>query len=551
MSEGKRPRKETDQVGLFLVGLVLLLALLLTGLILMDRSLRQGETDRAMLDATASATIIAQEVELASEHLYEVGTRGIRRLAILPTVEAGYGKSGRLTLRAVWLFDSTGLEPLDSIVWDSLVVTSASRVAIADAARHVGVSRTLHLIGLHETRPQEKGKTLLAEPVPIGTSSEGVAVAVVDGVALLAPAGWAEISGRSFLALLVDGDTVAETPHQGRLARWSEPVPIPVPGRSQWFVISAQTARSQGARAVIWTVGIAALTVVVVGLVRERRQRKRISERSAELERLSAELLRANRMKSEFLASASHELRTPLNAIVGFVDLLRDGGYGELSAKQISPVERIATSASRLRILVDQVLDIAKIAAGRLDVRMENISLRPLLANVVSELEPLIRERELTVSIDVPPELATLSTDPTHLRQILVNLLGNAVKYTSEGTIHVEARQDENGPERQNLAVTAHHRIPRMGKGEEWIAIDVQDSGIGIARSDQERIFEEFEQVRAMVGAREKDQGTGLGLPISRRLAALLGGDITVVSELGRGSTFTVWLAVRESSAAG
>src|SRR6202044_3608920 len=130
----------------------------------------------------------------------------------------------------------------------------------------------------------------------------------------------------------------------------------------------------------------ATLTALTLSLIHERRLIRRIAQRSAELERLSAELLRANRAKSEFLANISHELRTPLNAIVGFVDLLRDGVYGELAPRQISPVQRIESSATHLRHLVDQVLDLAKMTAGRMDVHTEAIDLRPFVLDVTTEI---------------------------------------------------------------------------------------------------------------------------------------------------------------------
>src|SRR4029077_13090742 len=137
----------------------------------------------------------------------------------------------------------------------------------------------------------------------------------------------------------------------------------------------------------LWTLGLAAVLVLGGGVLRERRQALRVAERSAELERLSSELLRANRMKSEFLANVSHELRTPLNAIVGFVDLLRDGVYGDLSPRQAPPVERIAASATHLRHLVDQVLDLAKMTAGRMEVHTESIDLRPFVLDAATEVE--------------------------------------------------------------------------------------------------------------------------------------------------------------------
>src|SRR5262249_29671433 len=123
---------------------------------------------------------------------------------------------------------------------------------------------------------------------------------------------------------------------------------------------------ARGTRLTLWSIGVLTVLLLGTGVIRERRQATRIAERSAELEHLSAELLRANRAKSEFLANVSHELRTPLNAIVGFVELLKDGVYGSLSPRQVGPVDRIAVSATHLRHLVDQVLDIARIAAGRL-----------------------------------------------------------------------------------------------------------------------------------------------------------------------------------------
>jgi signal transduction histidine kinase len=259
-------------------------------------------------------------------------------------------------------------------------------------------------------------------------------------------------------------------------------------------------------------------------------------------------------MKSEFLANVSHELRTPLNAIVGFVDLLRDGVYGDLSPRQAPPVERIAASATHLRHLVDQVLDIAKIAAGRLEVHAETIVLRPFVLNVVSELEPLITERGLSLSIAIGASLPRVRTDPTHLRQILVNLIGNAIKYTPAGGIAIRARlagvpapEGVRHPSPEDPTLLS--RSPDRRKM--WVAVQVIDTGIGISPADQERIFDEFEQVNAGPRSDSMERGTGLGLAISRRLARLLGGEISVDSQLGKGSTFTIWLPISPADIAG
>lgn len=291
----------------------------------------------------------------------------------------------------------------------------------------------------------------------------------------------------------------------------------------------------------VWLAGL--VIVAVLGLIirHERRQARRLAERSRELEHLSEELLRVNRMKSEFLANVSHELRTPLNAIVGFADLLREGVYGELSARQSGPVQRIEASANHLRHLVDQILDLAKMAAGRLDVHAESIDLRPFILDVASEVESLVNEKKLHISLALMSPLPRIQTDPTHLRQILVNLLGNAVKYTNDGSITVRSRlvpsTDPSIPRHLRLLREAMETPPHP-----WIVLQVVDTGIGISPADHLRIFEEFEQVNAGPRGDSMKRGTGLGLPISRRLARLLGGDITVDSKLGDGATFTVWL---------
>ena len=287
-------------------------------------------------------------------------------------------------------------------------------------------------------------------------------------------------------------------------------------------------------------VGIGAIVFVLV-VRRFRTQAHRLQERSRELEHLSTELIRVNKMKSEFLANVSHELRTPLNAIVGFVDLLREGVYGELTPKQAGPVQRIEASASHLRHLVDQILDLAKIAAGRLEVHSEPIDLRPFILDVASEVEPLVSEKSLYLSLALSSALPRVRTDPTHLRQIVLNLLGNAVKYTHKGTISVRTRMIPASDASIPATVKSVQDVS-LTVGRPWVAILVSDTGIGSGKNDQARIFEEFEQINAGPRGDSMNRGTGLGLPISRRLARLLGGDVTVESELGKCSTFTVWL---------
>jgi signal transduction histidine kinase len=251
-------------------------------------------------------------------------------------------------------------------------------------------------------------------------------------------------------------------------------------------------------------------------------------------------------MKNDFLANVSHELRTPLNAIVGFVDLLREGVYGELSPRQVKPVERIEASANHLRHLVDQILDLAKMAAGRLDVHTESLDVRPFILDVASEVESLINEKHLSLSLVMGSALPRIRTDPTHLRQILVNLIGNAIKYTDQGSIVVKTRTMSA---ETALAEGLPALVAELNNSPRWLSIQVIDSGIGIPLNHQERVFEEFEQVEAGSRMDSPSRGTGLGLAISRRLARLLNGDVVLASEPGKGSTFTLWLPFQEDVA--
>ncbi len=278
--------------------------------------------------------------------------------------------------------------------------------------------------------------------------------------------------------------------------------------------------------------GAVAVLFMAVAIKRERRHATRNAERSRELERLSSELIRSNRMKSEFLANLSHELRTPLNAVVGFIDLLRAGVYGELTSRQSIPVERIEASANHLRLLVDQVLDLAKIAAGKLDVQPETIILRPFLLDVTTEMESLASEKGLAISLTLGAALPPVRADPTHLRQILINLIGNACKYSDSGIIAIRAAVGDE-PDSPRLRRSATGR---------WLCIAVTDTGPGIPLVDQQRIFEEFEQIDAGPRTHSERRGTGLGLPISRRLAEAMGGDVTLESVPGKGAMFTLWL---------
>jgi signal transduction histidine kinase len=373
----------------------------------------------------------------------------------------------------------------------------------------------------------------------------GFVAALLSSDAFLTAARRAPHTEASRVAILTGRDTVASLDDAGDGPVVETTVAFRAPDGGVWRLALAQESTIGATRLLLWTVGLAALIALAWGMMRDRREAAQAAERSRELERLSTEALRANRAKSEFLANVSHELRTPLNAIVGFVDLLRDGVYGELGPRQVAPVERIAASAGHLRHLVDQVLDIAKIAAGRVEVHQESVDLRPFVFDVATEIEPLVSERQLGISMTISSTLPRVRTDPAHLRQILLNLIGNAVKYTPSGIIQVKARfLDGLVPGDTATPTSSDLRARAPDPSRPWVALQVADTGIGIAPADHARVFEEFEQVNAGPRGDSMQRGTGLGLPISRRLARLLGGEITLQSELGKGATFTVWLPV-------
>jgi len=243
-----------------------------------------------------------------------------------------------------------------------------------------------------------------------------------------------------------------------------------------------------------------------------------LNRMSEELGRLYSELEAANRHKSEFLASMSHELRTPLNAIIGFSEVLKERMFGELNDKQAEYVEDIHVSGRHLHSLINDVLDLSKVEAGRMELEISRFDLPLTIENALT----LIRERAgrqgIALKLDLDESLGEFAGDERKVRQILLNLLSNAVKFTPEGgRIGVQAIPVEGGVE-----------------------IAVSDTGIGIALADQETIFEEFRQVGN--DRMRKQEGTGLGLTLARKFVELHGGRIRVSSELGKGSTFTFTL---------
>jgi signal transduction histidine kinase len=550
------------------IGAVFLL--LLGGLLLLDQSLTRASTDQADSDARTAALLTESFIrahDILLERLLDAtGAPYDVRDSTRLREEATRLLRGMPSVRRAWIAVPDGGRVLDIERGGSTVQTASP---LLDSLDRAPIPERLSIGVARDSTPATKASAMITmvraaaatpsvtdRPAPDGAIPSLRAGLLIDNDSLRAMLARSAPSSRTTLVVVTGADTIAsiDTALGGR----ADPDPatsavVRLPNGGSWSVYATHALTTRMRRWGMWALGIAGVVFLAVGLLREQRRALHVAARSVELERLYSDVKRANQAKSEFLANVSHELRTPLNAIVGFVELLRDGFYGDLTPRQVPPVDRIAASATHLRHLVDQVLDIAKIAAGRLEVHSETIVLRPFVLNVASELESLVSEKGLALSITVGASLPRVRTDPTHLRQILINLIGNAVKYTPSGSVSVRARllgaPEELGPRTPTpragmddpSAAALLAKAPRSGI---WIALQVIDTGVGIAPSDLARIFDEFEQVNAGPRGDSMQRGTGLGLAISRRLARLLGGDISVESVLGRGSTFTIWLPV-------
>jgi two-component system, chemotaxis family, sensor kinase CheA len=265
----------------------------------------------------------------------------------------------------------------------------------------------------------------------------------------------------------------------------------------------------------------------------QERSNQALVHQRDELTVLNQALEQANRARSQFLSTMSHELRTPLTSVIGFSQmLLRTSPKSSLNERQRANVERILKNAEHLLTLINDVLDLAKIEAGRMDVNTSEVNLKQLLTTLIDETRSIALERKLSLSVSVEDDLTAIETDPTKLRQIVLNLVSNALKFTEKGQV----------------TVTATRRRPAQpyskGKSEaEQVEIAVKDTGIGISPEQQERIFEAFYQ--ADNSNSRSYSGTGLGLSIVRELTTLLGGKVEIISEPGAGTTFTVLLPIR------
>jgi signal transduction histidine kinase/PAS domain-containing protein len=362
----------------------------------------------------------------------------------------------------------------------------------------------LHVRRVHITRPQHGALTAAEteiERVPAPTTDVGrnLALALRDGIPSLV----ANVSELADPRAIAADDAEAELLRGLKVRSW---MAVPLLARGKTFGgLAFLTAESQRVHA-----------AAQLALARELAERVSLAADNA---RLFHEVQHANEIKSNFLAAMSHELRTPLAAVMGYAELLVDGITGPVTPEQRQQLQRIIASSEHLLAIVEEILTFSRLEAGEERVRLEETNIGEVAREAARIVEPLASKRHLELRVDVPAEGIPWRTDRSKVRQILVNLLGNAAKFTDAGTIGVRAR-----------------------RCDDEVVLEVWDTGIGITPENQARIFTAFWQVEQH--ATRRVGGTGLGLSVVRRLARLLGGDVAVESAPGQGSRFTVRLPV-------
>src|SRR5262249_30161427 len=239
-----------------------------------------------------------------------------------------------------------------------------------------------------------------------------------------------------------------------------------------------------------------------------------------EIQDKNRQLELASQHKSQFVANMSHELRTPLNAIIGLTEMMVTNAARFGTEKAQEPLQRVNRAGTHLLGLINQILDLSKIEAGKLELTSQTVQLAPLIDEVIETARQLAEQNKNSLAVEAQENLGTITLDPMRLRQILLNLLSNACKFTEQGEVKLRAR--------------------RVRDGRDWIEMAVADSGIGMTADQQAKLFEEFSQAEATTA--QRFGGTGLGLAITRKLTRMMGGDVTVTSEPGKGSVFTVRL---------
>jgi two-component system, sensor histidine kinase and response regulator len=359
---------------------------------------------------------------------------------------------------------------------------------------------------------------------------------------------------RSGQAVIVDNPWNHPRVAQGKqqVSRSDSYVQVPIFGHEEKIIgllsadyhYSRRGVNARDAAQLLTYASMVGLTIENIRLYTELE--RQVAQRTTELRAALARAQEADRLKGQFLAAISHELRTPLNAIIGFSTVMLDELDGPISAMQREDLKTINQNGRFLLHLINELLDLARIEAGKLDLDIQPVELPKLIGEVVDTVGGLLRQKPVTLRGVVPPNLPRARADVAKVRQILLNLLSNAVKFTDEGTITVTARvvvlagEAAKGPDAAGDHAGAATLIARDGRPiTPYIAISVRDTGMGIAPENLPLIFEEFRQIQAQRGEK---QGSGLGLSLARKLIEAHGGRIWVESVPGKGSTFTFTL---------
>jgi len=304
-------------------------------------------------------------------------------------------------------------------------------------------------------------------------------------------------------------NTLNQLPTIHRVQEWE----LSLSGRNQEHfeaAVTVKTARAETGDA-----------IALRWLIRDITARKHAEEQMRQLQLQNLQLIEADRLKTQFMATMSHELRTPMNAILGFSDLLLRRFHNQYDAQQINMIERIFQNGRHLMSLIEEILDFSKLKAHRLDLRLEAFDLAELGARVIEEIESLAKQKNLELRLELAEPSVLVVNDRLRLRQILINLLSNAIKFTEQGSVCLK------------IGLVA----------DDQVAIVVNDTGIGIDPTDQGNIFKEFRQLNQTMTRRHN--GTGLGLSITDALVQLMQGSIVVDSKVGVGSTFRINLPRR------
>jgi signal transduction histidine kinase len=308
-------------------------------------------------------------------------------------------------------------------------------------------------------------------------------------------------------------------------------ISVSVPMEPLWAIAQRNITTLAVGHILLWLIGLGWLILGTQRLRRSERERNRAEEElkkyAEQLEAQAGELAQAkeaaestDRLKSTFLASMSHELRTPLNSIIGFTGVILQGMAGDVNKEQRKQLTMVENSASHLLSLINDVLDISKVEAGKVELSLEEFRLDDIAGEVVETLSPAVNEKGLELVTEVPDGVMLFS-DRRRMKQVLMNLAGNAVKFTDQGNVTIAAR------------------VP----GDENLEIRVTDTGIGIKKEHMDKLFQPFPQID--VSLTKRHEGTGLGLHLSKKLVTLLGGDISAKSEYGRGSEFTFTIPLK------